>query len=294
MAEEQQQPAAGRSLSRQEREHAEKLQSITELFPDMSREVVDTILFNNRGQVDATINALLGMSDPAYRPDAADQAKQEVLARDEAYARRLAASDLRAARQSPAQPRRPRANSAASEGAAKKPSRIRDIFRRKKNAASEPPDATAAAAARRDQDRYIRPRHELDSDFSDGRRSPSSGGSSGTGSGRSSLSGRAVARNAAPAAHAVDLLGEDANSTLAAYAPLSPSKHVPRSPVSPAQPSSPVAQPSSPASPAARPGEPYIDLDNPFDDNPLLHDAAAPTNPFAAPLPDSNPFRGRR
>ncbi|KAJ2712358.1 hypothetical protein H4R19_002799 [Coemansia spiralis] len=284
-----------RSVSVGESEHAEKLQSLVELFPDMSKEVVDTILFNNRGQVDATINALLGLSDPAYQPDAADRERQEELARDEAYARRLAASDLRTARHGPLgqqqQQRRPmaRATSAAaleSGGAKKPPSRIRDIFRRKKHAASEPP----AGHQPQPRDRFVRPQRQLDSDLSDGH--PHSHSASSSSSSSSGLSGLAVGRPSTPP-HVMDLLGEDANSTLAAYAPLSPSKHVPRSPTTAA------ASPAQPASPARPNDEPHIDLDHPFDDNPLLRAPPSPsttTNPFAAPppLPDSNPFRARQ
>ncbi|KAJ1729205.1 hypothetical protein LPJ61_003640 [Coemansia biformis] len=250
-------------VERQEREHAEKLKSIMELFPEMSQEVVDTILFNNHGQVDTTINALLSMSDTSYKPDDADIARQEELRRDEAFARRLAENELHSLSSS---------------------------------------DGIAGSPAHR--------RNHSDSN-SNGRRAP-----------------------AASNANVVDLLSEDANSTLAAYAPLRPLKHVPRSPnastpISPIAPVTPET-PMSPIVPVGPPAlehhgvEPHIDLDNPFDDNPLLHIPGAVssrpvtatrgellhgsgnqspshlhTNPFGLPsdgavLPDNNPFRSRR
>ncbi|KAJ2803605.1 hypothetical protein H4R20_002822 [Coemansia guatemalensis] len=363
-------------------DYSEGMKALTELFPEMDTEVIETILSNNSGQVEPSVNALLSLSDPEYKPDEADSRRLKNIEEDAAVARRLAEADLSAAQRQPYYPAPGYANNSTvnphmrkssappfannlswsphkqpqQQQQKKKTSKIRDIFRRSRRSdgasTSEPPPAANAAEVG-NPDRYVRPSHTLESDFSD----TSSSANSNTSNGHSQPvqqrregdvvdiadeDNRPLAfaqplqqqnlqptqqqqQNQKPyASPANDLFGlyEDpiSSNSLASYEPLSPSKCLHAKPADISAPSSPTKQqqqtPPPPFSAVAT-DHAKVDLNNPFDDNPLLHAASSATdnnnnassghagnitNPFAAapseepanrPAVDTNPFRNR-
>lgn len=70
------------------------VKTLKDAFPDLDVEVIETILDSQGGNLDATFEVLLGMSDPTYKPEPETIQQQSVgmdqLRQDEEYARRLA------------------------------------------------------------------------------------------------------------------------------------------------------------------------------------------------------------
>ncbi|ORE09375.1 hypothetical protein BCV72DRAFT_239637 [Rhizopus microsporus var. microsporus] len=62
------------------------VKTLKDAFPDLDVDVIETILDSQGGNLDATFEILLGMSDPSYKPEPS----QEQMRQDEAYARQLA------------------------------------------------------------------------------------------------------------------------------------------------------------------------------------------------------------
>ncbi|KAJ1900782.1 hypothetical protein LPJ66_001241 [Kickxella alabastrina] len=50
-------------------DYARNLSSLNELFPDMDKEVVDMVLRDNAGLIEPSVTILLGMNDPSYKPE---------------------------------------------------------------------------------------------------------------------------------------------------------------------------------------------------------------------------------
>ncbi|KAJ1882166.1 hypothetical protein LPJ57_001128 [Coemansia sp. RSA 486] len=70
-------------------EYTNTLSYLCELFPEMDKDVVETVLNQNGNLPDPTVSALLNMNDPAFKPDQQDLSRQQELQRDAEYARRL-------------------------------------------------------------------------------------------------------------------------------------------------------------------------------------------------------------
>ncbi|KAJ1828880.1 hypothetical protein LPJ56_000812 [Coemansia sp. RSA 2599] len=70
-------------------EYTKTLAYLCELFPEMDRDVVETVLNQNGNLTDPTVSALLNMNDPTFKPDQQDMTRQQEIQRDAEYARRL-------------------------------------------------------------------------------------------------------------------------------------------------------------------------------------------------------------
>ncbi|RUS20366.1 hypothetical protein BC937DRAFT_95375 [Endogone sp. FLAS-F59071] len=53
------------------------LQILRDAFPDVDPEIVETVLIANQGRIEPTFDALLTMSDPAYKPDPVEILQQQ-------------------------------------------------------------------------------------------------------------------------------------------------------------------------------------------------------------------------
>ncbi|KAJ1937709.1 hypothetical protein EC988_007810, partial [Linderina pennispora] len=54
-------------------DYSNNLQQLVELFPEVDREVLDAVLRSNAGLVEPSINAVLSMTDPEYKPEEPQQ-----------------------------------------------------------------------------------------------------------------------------------------------------------------------------------------------------------------------------
>ncbi|KAJ2495974.1 hypothetical protein GGH96_006137 [Coemansia sp. RSA 1972] len=319
--------------------YAELLVQLTPLFPDVDPEVIVGVLQAQGGNLDRSCDVLMEMSDPAYKPTPEDAQRQQGIDQDAALARRLAESELLRAHQQrpqrPMQPRRMSGSAPAPPSHVKKPSRIRDIFKfgRSKGSSNEP----VRDARSEPLDMQVRPSHTLASDFSDDSDELPS---------RSSRRGQHQHQQQQQQQQQTtsnnDVFGLFDDSNLDSYTPLSPSKaaapHIsPEHRYQPNVDTAPHAADYSQTyadtaphaaehsylpniqavSHAANHNRSLVDLDHPFDDNPLLHSGPASpmvqtrdqspprspsTNPFSdmvQPPPDAvafdtNPFRNRR
>ncbi|KAJ1642564.1 hypothetical protein LPJ64_005602 [Coemansia asiatica] len=70
-------------------EYTKTLSHLCELFPEMEKDVVETVLNQNGNLPDPTVSALLNMNDPTFKPDQQDLTRQQEVQRDAEYARRL-------------------------------------------------------------------------------------------------------------------------------------------------------------------------------------------------------------
>ncbi|KAG0264511.1 hypothetical protein DFQ27_001180 [Actinomortierella ambigua] len=70
-------PASAPASSPQEAERLAKLAILTEAFPTVEKEICEFVLETHRGNVEGSINALLEMSDPEYRPEAPQPPPQQ-------------------------------------------------------------------------------------------------------------------------------------------------------------------------------------------------------------------------
>ncbi|KAJ1851241.1 hypothetical protein GGF49_006046 [Coemansia sp. RSA 1853] len=322
--------------------YAEQLAQLTPLFPDVDPEVIIGVLQVQGGNLDRSCDVLVEMSDPAYKPTLEDAQRQHGIDQDAALARRLAESELLRAHQQrpqrPMQPRRMSGSAPAPPSHVKKQSRIRDIFKfgRSKNSSNEP----VRDARSEPLDMQVRPSHTLASDFSDDSDEPPSQ-SSCRSQQQQHQQHQHQHQQHQQAAPNNDIFGLFNDSNLDSYTPLNPSKvavpHI--SPEHRYQPNvdtaphpadysqtnvdnAPRAEHSyltnmDTVSHAADYNRSLVDLDHPFDDNPLLHSGPASpmvqthdqspplspsTNPFSdmvQPPPesaavDTNPFRNRR
>ncbi|KAG2235400.1 hypothetical protein INT48_005750, partial [Thamnidium elegans] len=66
------------------------IKTLKDAFPDLDLEVIETILDSQAGNLDATFEVLLSMSDPSYKPTPQEVEGLSQLRQDEEYARRLA------------------------------------------------------------------------------------------------------------------------------------------------------------------------------------------------------------
>ncbi|KAJ2316848.1 ubiquitin-binding protein cue5 [Coemansia sp. RSA 2702] len=321
---------------------------LKQIFPNVDDDVIAYVLQSQSGNVEQSCNVLFEMTDPGYKPTADDTRRQKEIDEDAAYARQLAETELRASQRQryppghasgypagypstnlrvmPPTRRRPSGSAPVSPVHAKKPSKIRDIFRFKRSRSGSHDGAPAAAIGSHvsaseppaNLDAHVRPSHTLDSDFSD----TSSASSQQPAQPAHQLVEpvRQPQHQVQPAKPGNDVFGLFDDSNLDSYTPLSPSKK---------ETLSPVDRRANPGSGANLHHEAYlgnpdyqpaaaVDLDHPFDDNPLLHasgpaspaqpahDVSPPhspsTNPFATINPaaieslhvDNNPFRNRR
>ncbi|PIA12709.1 hypothetical protein COEREDRAFT_94954 [Coemansia reversa NRRL 1564] len=321
------------------------MEALIELFPDMDKEVIETILYNNSGQMEATVNILLSMTDPEYKPDKIDTETLENIQKDAIIARNIADAEFIQHSSKPIMHKStPVFNtwSTTPQQQKKKPSKFRDIFRRNRHSDVSTSAQPNVSNVRQDitvgnPDRYIRPSHTLESDFSDTESSANSNTSNNHSQPLQQRNGKAIVENTdednKPLAfvqplqqqnkqpHTLptnDLFGlyEDpiSSNSLASYEPLSPSKCMHAKPAEVSAPFSPTKQQTPPPPFATVVTEhPQVDLNNPFDDNPLLHTTPSntennissgnTTNPFTTnstsseqtnQLPvDTNPFRNR-
>ncbi|KAG0233061.1 hypothetical protein BGW42_007757 [Actinomortierella wolfii] len=70
-------PATAPPTSHLEAERLAKLAILTDAFPTVEKEICEFVLESHRGNVEASINALLEMSDPEYRPEPPQQQQQQ-------------------------------------------------------------------------------------------------------------------------------------------------------------------------------------------------------------------------
>ncbi|KAI9260092.1 hypothetical protein EDC94DRAFT_611731 [Helicostylum pulchrum] len=66
------------------------IKTLKDAFPDLDVEVIEAVLETQAGNLDATFEVLLGLSDPSYKPTPQEVEGLSQLRQDEEYARRLA------------------------------------------------------------------------------------------------------------------------------------------------------------------------------------------------------------
>ncbi|KAJ2461524.1 hypothetical protein GGI02_005650, partial [Coemansia sp. RSA 2322] len=222
-------------------DYSRNLQQLTELFPDMDAEVVDMVLRDNAGLVDPSVNVLLSMNDPDFKPDPAIQQPASAEARADAeYARRLAESEIATRSRSRGPSREPPASRAPDRPPRQQPqsqsqSKIRSMLRFGRSRSSSSP-ALDPPLPPPLPDQVIG--DTLESDFSDAAESEEPPGAEAR-----------AEQSAALNTGVLDLLDDGGSDSglAAAYAPLSPARMSPR----------PVAAP-----PVA--GWQGVDMENPF------------------------------
>ncbi|KAJ2672294.1 hypothetical protein GGI25_005176 [Coemansia spiralis] len=260
-------------------EYEASLKSLQELFPDMDKEVIDMVLRNNGGAVGPNVvNILLGMNDPSFKPEEQDETRVEEVERDAEYARRLAESEIYAREQrymrmssAPAAPQRPlqhppnqqqyqqQHQQQQQQQTPKKASKIRTMLRlgRRSNSTSQPVEETHSDGAAS----HIRRPQTLESDFSDSSEDNQAGG----------------------------MVANDASSNLSLYAPLNPSKYTATNRPAKADSSEDIVFSDLDAEQPVRiRAVDGVDLEHPFESNPLSHPTADTTNPFAVPAATTN------
>ncbi|KAJ2387400.1 hypothetical protein GGI05_004094, partial [Coemansia sp. RSA 2603] len=77
-------------------EFTRALTSLHELFPEMDKEVVETVLRGNGGLTEPSVTMLLSMSDPSYKPDEQEETRMKEMQKDAELARRLLQRDMAA------------------------------------------------------------------------------------------------------------------------------------------------------------------------------------------------------
>ncbi|KAJ2574833.1 hypothetical protein GGH19_003503 [Coemansia sp. RSA 1807] len=299
--------------------YAEPLAQLTPLFPDVDPEVIVGVLQAQGGNLDRSCDVLMEMSDPAYKPTTEESQRQQGIDQDAAFARQLAESELlRAHQQRPQRPMYPRRVSGSAPAPpphVKKQSRIRDIFKfgRSRSGSNEP----ARDMRNEPLDMQVRPSHTLASDFSDESDEPPS---------RPSRHSQPQQQHQQQTTSNNDIFGLFDDSNLDSYTPLSPSKMATPHAANNSQTNVDTAPHAAEhsyltnadnLSHTANYNRSLVDLDHPFDDNPLLHSGPASpmvqtrdqspprspsTNPFSDMVQppsntaavDTNPFRNRR
>ncbi|KAJ2668782.1 hypothetical protein IWW42_004989 [Coemansia sp. RSA 1085] len=325
-------------------EYTENFNQLKQIFPNVEDDVIADVLYSQAGNVRSSCDVLIQINDPNYKPSSDEANRLKEIEEDEALARHLAESELHNANQQRRQqwqqqqrqmarrypagypshnlrvvpPVSRRASGSAPvspAGTQGKKTKLRDIFRFKRSRSGSHGDTPVNAIGGHSRGseseppvQPVRPQ-TLESDFSDSSESVS----------RRRENGRPQSRESRRSQTCVDSqpqsqpqpqqqqqqqqqqLGNDVfglfdNTNLASYAPLSPSKKERALPNKQDQLNVVNDAPSS-----------LVDLDHPFDVNPLLHSSgpATPTGPTAhnssAPLngsvhasprlsPTTNPF----
>ncbi|KAJ1989338.1 hypothetical protein GGI26_005025 [Coemansia sp. RSA 1358] len=286
-------------------EYEASLKSLQELFPDMDKEVIDMVLRNNGGAVGPNVvNILLGMNDPSFKPEEQDETRVEEVERDAEYARRLAESEIYAREQrymrmssAPAAPQRPlqhppnqqqyqqQHQQQQQQQTPKKASKIRTMLRlgRRSNSTSQPVEETHSDGAAS----HIRRPQTLESDFSDSSEDNQAGGMvasirqqpQANSNSNSNSNNNIINKN----------ILDDASSNLSLYAPLNPSKYTATNRPAKADSSEDIVFSDLDAEQPVRiRAVDGVDLEHPFESNPLSHPTADTTNPFAVPAATTN------
>ncbi|KAJ2868628.1 hypothetical protein GGI22_000762 [Coemansia erecta] len=273
----------------------DSVKSLHEAFPELDAEVINEVVATSGGGTVGpnVINILLGMSDPSYKPEEQDVSRAKELERDAEYARRLAASEMprppghNRIRQysAPPPPQQQQQQPQGQQSGGKTGSKIRNMLRigRRSNSTSMGSSSTHVPSIPRDPPmEAMRRRTALDSDFSD---TPHSSASSLSPIAATSRSNNNNDDNPTQAPAAAREEGEnifdDSSSInqkhlLSSYVPLSPSKY-----------KAPAKQQQQQQQQAvAATEEDSIDLEHPFDSNPLL----LPSSADASATHDNNPF----
>ncbi|KAJ2850503.1 hypothetical protein IWW36_001819 [Coemansia brasiliensis] len=304
-------------------EYTENFNQLKQIFPNVEDDVIADVLYSQAGNVRSSCDVLIQINDPNYKPsrDEADRLKE--IEEDEALARHLAESELHHANQQHRQQqwqqqrqmaRRypagypshnlrvmpPPVNRRASGSAPVSPaatqgkkSKLRDIFRFKRSRSGShgdtPANAIGGGNSRVSESeppamQPVRPQ-TLESDFSDddddegsasrrrGSDRPQSRSSRRSQTCVDSLQAEAAAQPQQPGN---DVFGLFDDTNLASYTPLSPSK---KEKVAVAR----QDQVDAAVVPADNAPSSLVDLDHPFDVNPLLHSSgpATPAGPTA-------------
>ncbi|KAJ1662827.1 hypothetical protein IW140_005534 [Coemansia sp. RSA 1813] len=296
----------------------DSVKSLHEAFPEIDAEVINEVVATSGGTVGPdVVNILLGMSDPSYKPEEQDVSRAKELERDAEYARRLAASEVRSGYGRPRQysaPPAPAANPNAPIQQEHKTSnrtlKIRNMLRIGKRSNST--SAGSNENSRNASSQHSRPAAAeatatLESDFSDAAQSSTSSLSPPSPAYNNNGTSSTSAPPETSAANKSGNILDDRDSVnqrnlLSSYVPLSPSKYK-------APPPPPSQQQQQPAAVAVA-NDAIVDLEHPFDSNPLLL-PAQDNNPFAAasrkltgseeerdqyttiPISETNPFHKR-
>ncbi|KAJ2400745.1 hypothetical protein GGI23_001844 [Coemansia sp. RSA 2559] len=274
----------------------DSVKSLHEAFPELDAEVINEVVATSGGGTVGpnVINILLGMSDPSYKPEEQDVSRAKELERDAEYARRLAASEMprpsghNRMRQysAPPPPQQQQQQPQGQQSGGKTGSKIRNMLRigRRSTSTSMGSNSNTHAppSIPRDPPMEAMRRTALDSDFSD---TPHSSASSLSPIAATSRSNNNNDDNSTQAPAAAREEGEnifdDSSSInqkhlLSSYVPLSPSKY-----------KAPAKQQQQQQQQAvAATEEDSIDLEHPFDSNPLL----LPSSADASATHDNNPF----
>ncbi|KAJ2168150.1 hypothetical protein IW137_000326 [Coemansia sp. RSA 1287] len=281
--------------------YAEPLVQLTPLFPDVDPEVIVSVLQAQGSNLDRLCNVLMEMSNPAYKPTTKEVQRQQGIDQDAAFAWQLAKSELLHAHQQhlqrPMYPRRVSGSSPAPPPHVKKQSCICDIFKfgHSRSGSNEP----ARDMRNEPLDMQAQSLHTLASDFSDELDEPPSHHSH-----HSQLQQQHHQQHQQQTTSNNGIFGLFDDSNLDLYTPLSLSKMVTPHAANNSQTNVDTAPHASKhsyltnvdnVSHTANYNHSLVDLDHPFDDNPLLH--SSPASPMVQTRdqlpprsPSTNPF----